>query len=173
MFKYIAIVIVPIMILSIILIGVKEKKDIYQLFISGVIDGLKMVYKIFPYIFAITVAIGLLKDTGLIQKITMPLQNILYKFGIPSDILPIILLRPLSGSASTAMAMEVFETSGPDSKSGNIVSLLMGSTETTLYSMALLYSAVNVKKTRGTLIAGLTADFIAIFLSILIVNKFF
>lgn len=173
MFKYLIDMIMPVMILLIFLIGVKEKKDIYHLFITGVKDGLKMVYSIFPYIFAITVAIGILKDTSVIDKIIIPFEKIIVKFGIPKDIVPLIFLRPLSGSASTAMAMEIFEKSGPDSKSGNIASLLMGCTETTFYSLAVLYSAVKVKKTRGTLIAGLVADFIAIMMSIIIVNKFF
>ncbi|MBR1883596.1 MAG: spore maturation protein [Clostridia bacterium] len=171
--NYLTSLVMPCMILVIILIGIKEKKDVYSLFISGAFEGLKMVYSIFPYIFGITIAVGLLRDTGVIDKIAEPFSNILYSFGVPSDIIPMLILRPLSGSASMAMAMEVFETSSPDSKAGNIVSIIMGSTETTLYSVAVLYSVVKVKKARGTIIAGLFADFIAITLSIVIVNKFF
>ena len=173
MIEYITMVIVPLMILFIILIAIKEKKDVYSLFISGVSDGLKVVYKIFPYILGITVAIGVMKDTGTIDYIIQPFSEILIRFGIPEEVVPIMILRPLSGGASMGMAMEVFESSGPDSKSGNMISIIMGATETTLYTMTVLYAAVKVKKARGTLAAGLIADFVGILSSIIIVNFFF
>ncbi len=173
MIEYITMVTIPLMILFIILVAIKEKKDVYSLFISGAANGLKIVKNIFPYILGITVAIGVMKDTGTIDFIIKPFSNILIKFGVPENIVPIMVLRPLSGGASMAMAMEVFSESGPDSKSGNIVSLIMGATETTLYTMTVLYAAVKVKKTRGTLAAGLIADSVAIFSSIIIVNYFF
>ncbi len=170
MLEYITMLIVPVMIIFIIAVGIAEKKDVYSLFISGVQNGLKLVVSIFPYILGITVAIGLLKDSNAINYIILPFSKILVRFGIPEDILPIMMLRPLSGGASMAMAMEVFDSSGPDSKSGNIVSIIMGATETTLYTITIYFSAVKIKKVRGTLIAGLIADFVAMISSIVIVN---
>lgn len=162
--------IIPIMVLCIILIGTKEKQDVFKLFIEGAIKGLKVIYNIFPYILAITVSIGLLRSTGALDILMIPIKPILYKFGISKDIVPLFILRPLSGSASMSFIIELFKLSGPDSASGKIASIIMGGTETTIYCMTILLGAVGIKKVRGILIAGLIADFVAIITAIVIVN---
>lgn len=162
--------IVPLMILFIIVIATKEKKDIFKLFIEGALDGLKVVYNIFPYILSITIAIGLLKSTGALDVILYPFKPILVKFGIPEDIIPLCIMRPLSGGASMSVVMEIFKTSGVDSISGKMASVIMGATETTLYTITILFGAVKIKRIRGVLIAGLIADFIAILMAIIFVN---
>ncbi len=168
--NYIIISIIPFFILCIILIGLKEKKDIFKLFVEGALEGLKVVYKIFPFILAITVAIGLLKSTGALNLILNPLRPILTKFGIPDDIVPLCLMRPLSGGASMSVVMDILKTSGPDSVSGKMASVIMGATETTLYTITILFGAVKMKKIRGVLIAGLIADAAAIISAIVLVN---
>lgn len=170
MLNYIIMCIVPLMILFIIVIAAKEKKDIFKLFIEGTLDGLKVVYNIFPYILAITIAIGLLKSTGALDVILYPFKPILVKFGIPEDIIPLCIMRPLSGGASMSVVMEIFKTSGVDSISGKMASVIMGATETTLYTITILFGAVKIKRIRGVLIAGLIADFIAILTAIIFVN---
>lgn len=172
MLNYLAVSAVPLMILLILIIGIKEKKNIFKLFIEGALDGLKMSASIFPYILAITIAIGLFKSTGTIDIIFSPIANILYKFNIPKDIIPLTILRPLSGGASMSLVLDIFKSAGPDSVSGKIASIIMGGTETTLYTITILYGAAKIKKMRGTLIAGLIADFVAITVSIIIVNNF-
>lgn len=170
MLNYIIMCIIPIMILTIIIIAVKEKKDVFKLFTQGALDGLKTVYNIFPYILAITISIGLLKNTGALDVILFPLKPILLKFGIPEDIVPLCIMRPLSGGASMSVVMEIFKNAGADSISGKMASVIMGATETTLYTITILFGAVKLKKIRGVLIAGLIADFVAILTSILLVN---
>lgn len=170
MLNYIIMCIVPLMILFIIVIAAKEKKDIFKLFIEGALDGLKVVYNIFPYILAITIAIGLLKSTGALDVILYPFKPLLVKFGIPEDIIPLCIMRPLSGGASMSVVMEIFKTSGVDSISGKMASVIMGATETTLYTITILFGAVKIKRIRGVLIAGLIADFIAILTAIIFVN---
>jgi spore maturation protein B len=170
MLNYIINLVVPLMIFLIIVNGLSEKKDVFKLFIDGVINGLKIVYKIFPFILAITIAIGLLKDTGSIDIIIMPINDILIKLGIPTNIIPLCILRPISGGASMSVVMDIFKESGPDSLSGKMASIIMGATETTLYSITILYGSVGIKKLRGTLIAGLIADFVAIVAAVIIVN---
>ncbi len=170
MLNYIIMCIVPIMILTIIIIATKEKKDIFKLFIEGVLDGLKTVYNIFPYILAITISIGLLKSTGALNILLYPLKPILLKLGIPEDIIPLCIMRPLSGGASMSVVMDIFNTSGPDSVSGKMASIIMGATETTLYTITILFGAIKLKKIRGVLIAGLIADFVAVVTSIILVN---
>ena len=170
MLNYIIMSIVPLLILLVILIGIKEKKDIFKLFIEGVLDGLKVIYNIFPYILAITISIGLLKSTGALDILIYPIKSILIKLNIPSDIIPLCIMRPLSGGASMSVVMDIFNTSGPDSISGKMASIIMGATETTLYTITILFGAVKIKKLRGVLIAGLIADFVAIMSAIILVN---
>lgn len=167
---FIIVCIVPLFILIIIFMGLKEKQDIFKLFVEGCLEGLKTVYKIFPFILAITIAIGLLKSTGALNLLLIPLKPILTKFGIPDDIVPLCLMRPLSGGASMSVVMDIFKNSGPDSISGKIASIIMGATETTLYTITILFGAVGLKKIRGVLIAGLIADTVAIITAIILVN---
>ena len=170
MLNYIAISIIPFMIISIIIVGIKEKKDVYALFIEGVIDGIKVVYKIFPYVLGITVAIGLIKNTNTLNIIVTPIKPLLANLGVPIDIIPLMAVRPLSGAASTSLVMEIFKSNGPDSISGKIAAIIMAGTETTLYCTTILYAAAKTKSIRGTLIAGLLADAAAIIVAIVLVN---
>jgi spore maturation protein B len=170
MFNFIINSIIPLMILFFIIVAMKEKKDVYQLFIEGVVEGIKIVYRIFPYILGITIAIGLLKSTKALDILLQPIFPLLYCVGIPKDIVPLMLFRPLSGGASMALVMEIFNNFGPDSISGKIASIIMGATETTLYTMTILFSAIKIKKIRGTLIAGLLADITVIIIAVILVN---
>lgn len=172
MLDYLAVSAVPLMVFIILLIGVIEKKEIFKLFIDGALDGLKLCMTIFPYILAITIAIGLFKSTGAIDIVFKPIIPLLQALGIPKDIVPLAILRPLSGGASMSLVMEIFKANGPDSISGKIASIIMGGTETTLYTITILFGAAKIKKLRGTLVAGLIADITATIVSIIIVNKF-
>ena len=168
--NFIVMCIIPIFIATILIVGLKEKKDIFKLFVEGCLEGLKMVYKIFPYILAITVATYLLKSTGALDFILIPLRPLLTKFGIPDDIVPLCLMRPLSGGASMSVVMDILKTSGADSVSGKMAAIIMGATETILYTITILFGAVGIKKLRGVLIAGLIADASAIITAIILVN---
>lgn len=170
MLNYFIMSIIPVMILFIILAGLKEKKDIFKLFVDGAMDGLKIVYRIFPFILAITVGIGLLKSTGALKLILSPISPVLEKLGIPSDIVPLCIMRPLSGGASMSIVMDILKTAGPDSISGKMASVIMAATETTVYTITILFGAVGIKKMRGVLIAGLIADFAGIVTAIVLVN---
>ena len=167
---YVIMSILPVMILLILIFGIKEKKDVFKLFVEGVKDGLKMVYNIFPFILAITVAIGLLKSTGALNILLTPLRPLLIKFGIPDNIIPLCIMRPLSGGASMSVVLDIFKESGPDSISGKMASVIIGATETTIYCITILLGAVKIKKLRGILIAGLIADSVAIVSAIILVN---
>ena len=170
MLNYITMCIVPGMILVIIILGIKEKKDVFNLFIEGVKNGLKLIYNIFPYILSIMIAIELLRNSGALDMITKPIAPVLSKLGVPTEVVPLFLLRPLSGSASLTMVMDIFKTYGVDSISGKIASIIMGGSETTIYCMTILLGAVKIKKVRGILIAGLLADLVVTILAIAMVN---
>ena len=162
--------IIPMFILVVITIGLKEKKDIFKLFTEGALDGAKIVYKIFPFILAITIAIGLLNSTGSLDIILKPIIPVLRKFNIPSDVVPLFIVRPLSGGASMSFVIDILKTYGPDSISGKIATIIMGATETTLYTITILFGTTKMKKIRGVLIAGLIADIVEIISTVMLVN---
>ena len=170
MIDYITMSTVPVMILLIIIIGVKEKKDVFTLFIDGVKEGLKVVLGIFPYILAILIAIGLFRNSGALDLIIKPITPVLNTLGVPKEIVPLCILRPLSGGASMSLVMDIFKNYGVDSISGIIASIILGGTETTIYCITILFGAVKIKKLRGVLIAGLIADFVVISTAIIIVK---
>ena len=157
--------IVPLFILIIILVGIFERRNVYSLFIEGAKEGLKTVYNIFPYIFAITIISGLLNDTKIFENISI--------FGITGNLLTLILMKPLSGGASTSIVVDIFKNIGPDTFIGLVASILMASTETTLYVISILSSKVKIKDLKIVIIAGLIGDLVAVISTIIIVNFIF
>lgn len=155
--------IIPVFILIVIVIALIEKKNIYSLFIDGVINGVKTVYSIFPYIFAITIISGLISYTGILNNIKI--------FNIQGDILPLMIMKPLSGGASTALVVDIFSKYGPDSFNGMFASLIMASTETTLYVISIMSSKIKIKDMKLPIICGLIGDATAIILAV-IITKF-
>lgn len=170
---YIFSAIVPLFILIIIIVGIKNKLDILKLFTDGVLEGLKTTLNIFPYILAITIAITLLQDTGAMNFLITPIKGILANIGVPESVVPLVIFRPLSGGASTSVVMDIFKRFGPDSTQGKIASIIMGGTETTFYVTTILFGAAKIKKVRGTVIAAIIADLTAVIVAILLVNADF
>lgn len=157
---------IPFTIVFIISYGIIEKNKVFDNFIDGVKDGTKIIYNIFPTLLGLFLSINLLRESGIIESITSLLNPILVILKIPSEILPLALLRPISGSASMAVATDIITHYGVDSNIGLIASTIMGSTETTLYTIALYTSSIKVKKTRFVLYAALLADLVGIITSV-------
>ncbi len=170
---YVFSAIVPLFILITIVTGLKNKLDVLKLFTDGVIEGLKTALSIFPYILAITIAITLLQDTGVMGFLILPIKGIIAKLGVPESIIPLAVFRPLSGGASMSVVMDIFKRFGPDSIEGKIASIIMGGTETTFYVTTVLFGAAKIKKVRGTIIAAIIADLVVIAVAIMLVNKGF
>mgnify|MGYP001101087592 CR=1 FL=1 len=164
---------VPLILVIIVIFGLIDKKKIYDIFVEGVKEGMTIVIKIFPTLLGLFLAIGALRSSGILNIITVLLSGITSKIGFPSEVIPLAILRPISGSASLAIATNIMKTYGVDSKIGLITSTIMGSTETTLYTIAVYTSSIKVKKTRYILIASLLADITGIISAIIICNKFF
>jgi len=162
--------IVPAFICLVILVALLQKKDVLRIFTDGVSEGLKTVVGIFPHILAITIAITLIRETGLLSFILKPIQGLLINLGVSEGITPLILFRPFSGGASTSIVMDIFKIYGPDSYEGKVASIIMGGTETTFYVLTILIGTVKIKKIRGVLIAALMADIVAMITAIIIVN---
>lgn len=163
---YISITSIPMIILIITLNGILEKQNIFDTFIEGTKEGLKIVIGIFPTLVGLFVAIGALRSSGIIDMVINIISPATNLIGIPKEIMPLAMLRPISGSASTAIAVDIMKNCGVDSLIGKIASTLMGSTETTIYTIAIYTSIVKIKKTRNVLLAGLTGDIIGTIASV-------
>ena len=159
---------IPIIMAIIIIYGLLEKNKVYDTFVEGAKEGMEIVVKLFPTLLGIFIAIGTLRSSGILDfliQFISPLTNV---FHIPSEIMPLALLRPISGSASTAVATDILTNFGVDSKIGLIASTIMGSTETTLYTIAIYTSCVGIKKTRFVLACALLGDLVGMLTSVII-----
>lgn len=161
---------VPLILVIIVIFGLIDKKKIYDIFVEGVKEGMTIVIKIFPTLLGLFLAIGALRSSGILNIITVLLSGITSKIGFPSEVIPLAILRPISGSASLAIATNIMKTYGVDSKIGLITSTIMGSTETTFYTIAVYTSSVGIKKIRFILIAALLADLAGMITSAIVWN---
>lgn len=160
----------PAFIAVVIIFGLFKRVPIFDTFLKGAEEGFKTLYSLAPTLVGLIVAVNMLKASGatdfLCEKIT-PLADFL---GFPKEIVPMVLLRPISGGGSTALLTGIYKDYGPDSFAGMVASVLAGSTETTFYAIAVYYSAVGIKKIRHTLIAALSADFTAAVMAVITVK---
>ena len=168
--SYLSEIIIPFVIVFVIGYGIVEKKNVYDIFIKGTKNGVKILIKLFPTLLAIFLAINMLRNSGVIDFIINFVKPILNILNIPVEIMPLALLRPISGTASMAVATDIIKASGVDSKIGLIVATIMGATETTFYTIALYTSSIKVKKIRFALVASLIADVVGMATAIIIFN---
>ncbi len=168
--KYLSLFALPVFIGAILIFGIVKKVNVYDSFIEGAKSGLESTVGILPALVGLMVAISMLRQSGVIEIVANALSPVLKKTGLTSEVLPLAILRPVSGSASIAIVTDIFKNFGPDSISGKLASVMMGSTETTFYTVAVYFGAVGIKKTRHTLIAALSADITGILLSAVLVK---
>lgn len=166
--NYISTIAMPTIIFIIVLYSLLEKNKVYDIFLDGAKEGVKIVYNIFPTLIGLFVAVGALRNSGIIDLIISVISPLIEKINIPKEIMPLAILRPISGSASMAIATDIMNNYGVDSNVGKIASVIMGSTETTLYTIAIYTSSVKIKNTRGILLAALAGDVIGMLVSVLI-----
>ena len=171
--QLIANLLIPLITIIVIIYGLYKKVNIYDSFINGINEGLKMSISIFPTIMAMVIAINLLINSNIILDLTKYLKDIFTLIGFPSEILPIALLRPISSSASLVIMNDILKVYGPDSYLGYIASIIQGSTDTTIYILGMYFSSVGIKKIRYSLLVGLLADLICVITTIIIVNLVF
>lgn len=171
--NYISVIAMPIVILLVVANALKEKVSVFDIFLKGATEGIEIVLKIFPTLIGLFVAIGMLRSSGVIEFIISIISPITNFFKIPNEILPLAMLRPISGSASMAVATDIIKNNGVDSFTGILASIIMGSTETTLYTIAVYTGSVKIKNTRFIVIAALMADITGILVSIIVCKIFF
>ena len=158
----------PLIILLIVTYGLIEKNKVFDDFLEGAKEGIEMVFHILPTLVGLFVAIGALRYSGVLDILIRFIMPFLKVIHFPSEIMPLAMLRPISGSGSIAVATDIMKNYGVDSVIGNMASTIMGSTETTLYTIAIYTSCVKIKKTRLILLAALAADVVGILVSVVI-----
>jgi spore maturation protein B len=149
---------IPLLIAGIPLYGMWKRVKVYESFVTGAKEGFQVGIRIIPYLVAIMVAVGMLRGAGAIDLISRWLDPLLSHIGMPTEILPLAIMRPLSGSGSMGIVAELVKAHGPDSFIARLAASAYGSTETTFYVLAVYFGSVGIKKARHAVITGLVAD---------------
>lgn len=163
----------PVCVCVIVLFGLIRRVPVFSTFVSGAKEGFQSAIEILPTLVGLVTAVTMLKASGALDLFSSFIAPVAEWIGLPPEVVPLALLRPVSGSGSIAILSNLFENYDPDSLIGRIASVMMGSTETTFYAIAVYYGAVGIKKTRHTIPAAVTADFISVAASVFAVSLFF
>lgn len=165
--------VIPFVICFFICWGLFKKINVYDAFTCGVKDGFTTVASIFPSLFALFIAVSVLRASGLVDFVAGFMKSLCSAVHFPSELVPFALLRPVSGSGSLAMAADIFETLGPDSFSGRLASVIMASTETSFYTTSVYFGSVGTKNIRHALKCALCADVFSIVVSAIVCYLYF
>jgi spore maturation protein B len=171
--KYIMICVIPIIILLITAYGMAKGVKVYECFVEGAKDGISICLKIFPYLLAMIVAVNIFRESKALDYLIIALTPLVNLIGLPGEIVPLILIKPLSGSGAIGVFTDILKQYGPDSYIGIIASIIMGGTETIFYTLTVYYGAVGIKKIRHTLWAAIMADLTAIIMAVAITRFLF
>ena len=164
---------IPVIILFILTYGYIKGVKVYDAFIEGAKEGMMITVKIFPYIIAMLLAVGILRVSGSLDLIIFVLRPLTKVLGISEDLLPLIIMKPLSGSGSLGVLADTLKKVGADSLVGIIAATIMSSTETIFYTITVYYGSIGVKNIRHTLIAALIADIAGIMTAVYVCKKLF
>ena len=164
---------IPFILVFVISYGLFKKTNVYESFISGVKDGFPLIMKMFPSLLAMILAINVFTNSGIVEDFFSFLKPALALLKIHFDILPIAIMRPISGSFGLALLNDLYTQYGPDSFISVLSSVIQGSSDTTIYIITLYFGTIGIKKIKYSLWAGLLADMVAVILSLIIVPLFF
>lgn len=154
----------------VVVFGLVKRVPVFDVFLKGAKEGVMLLYNIAPTIMGLVFAVDLLRSSGAMNVICDFVSPAADFLGFPKDIVPMVLLRPVSGSGSTALLTSLYQDCGPDSFAGQVASVLAGSSETTFYAVAMYFGSIKIKKIRHTLLAALLADFTAAVMSVITVR---
>jgi len=164
---------IPLMVLFIVLYGINKKINVYDAFVNGSVESFKMILTIFPCILAMILGINIFLQSGILTGVLNLIRPFLLSLKVPVEIIPMALMRPISGNATLAILNNLLLEYGPDSLIGRLGSVIQGSTETTFYVLTLYFGSVGIKRIRHAMWTGLAVDLIGIISSIIIVLLFF
>lgn len=156
---------IPIIFAAVCLYGLFKRTDVFSEFVKGAEEGLATVKEIFPSLMALVVSVGMFRSCGGVELLSGWLSPVTDFFGFPEACTPLAILRPFSGSGAVAVFESILNGEGPDSFAGRVASVMLGSSETTFYTLAVYFAATKVKKTRYALAAALVGDLCGWFLS--------
>ncbi len=165
--------IVPSIISVIIVFGLIKEVDVFNTFLEGAKEGLRIAINILPTLVALMTCVGMFKASGALDILSHALSPLANLLTLPKEVIPLALLRPISGSGAMVLFTDLLATHGPDSYVGRVASVIQGSSETTFYTIAVYYGAVKIEKTRHTLPASLTADLMGFIMSAIMVRMVF
>lgn len=150
--------VVPCLLAGLALYALGKRVDVYGALTAGAANGLQLVIRILPALVALLTAVSMFRASGAMDVLTRALAPVLEKLGIPPETAPILLVRPLSGSGALAVVSDLISRHGPDSYTGRVAAVMMGSTETTFYTVAVYFGAAGIRRSRYTVPAALAAD---------------
>ncbi|MDQ7040436.1 MAG: spore maturation protein [Rhodothermus sp.] len=168
-----SLLILPLLIVGFPLYGLLRRVPVYEAFVEGAREGFDVAVRIIPYLVAILFAIGMFRASGAMDFLIELLRPVLHPLRIPPEVLPMAILRPLTGSGSAAVVLDLIRQYGEDSLFVKIAAVMFGSTETTFYVLVVYFGAVNISKTRHAVPAGLIADVAAMLMAIYLVQWLF
>ena len=166
-------VVIPFIILFMLTYGYIKRVPVYDAFIEGAKEGMNITLRIFPYIMAMLLAVGMLRASGGLALIGLILKPVTVLLQIPEEILPLIIMKPLSGSGALGVLADILKRVGPDSLTGIIACTIISSTETIFYTITVYFGSIGIKNIRHTLLAAVIADITAIIVAIAICSMMF
>ncbi|WML40415.1 spore maturation protein [Neobacillus sp. OS1-2] len=172
-FAKISLTFIPLLIGFILLYGTFKKVPTYESFVEGGKEGIKIAVSIIPFLVGMLVAISIFRASGALDALMNWIRPVMKTMGIPAEIVPLLIIRPISGTAALGMTSDLIASYGPDSFIGRLASVLQGSTDTTFYVLTVYFGAVGIKKMGDALKVGLLADVVGIIVSIIIVTFIF
>lgn len=165
--------VIPLLLAGVAVYGMGRRVDVYSALTHGAEEGLTVLLRIVPALVGLLTAVSMFRASGAMEWFSGLCAPVLELLGIPPETAPLMLVRPVSGSGALAVASDLLATYGPDSYVGRVAAVMLGSTETTFYTIAVYFGAAGIHKTRHTVPAALTADFMGFFASALSVRLFF
>ena len=156
---------IPLLMILTASVALAKKQDVYGALLEGGLEGLKLLLSIVPALVVLLTAVHMLRASGAVELLTKWLAPAARVVGIPAETLPLVLIRPISGRAALAVGADLMAVHGPDSLIGRTAAVMLGSTETTFYTISVYFGAAGVKKTRYTVPAALIADFTGFFMA--------
>lgn len=165
--------IVPIVICGILVYGLHKRVDLFSVFLEGAREGFATSIEILPALVALMTCVGMFKASGALDILTFALQPVAQALRLPSEVIPLAILRPISGSGALVIFDDLLKTYGPNSYIGRVASVMEGSSETTFYTIAVYFGAIKVSDIRHTLPASLTADLVGFLMSAFMVRLVF
>lgn len=170
---YIIKAIIPIIVVSITTYGMIKKVKVYECFVEGAKEGLAICVRIFPYLLAMLVAVGVFRESKALDYFIYIVKPVVKFIGLPPEVVPLVLVKPLSGSGAMGIFAEILNNFGADSYIGRVASIIIGSTETIFYTLTVYFGAVGIKKIRHTLWVAVMADMMCVILAVTLARLMF